>query len=754
MMLTVSEGYHEDYAKSIGRVSKEFFIKYHLNTGEIVEIVSRDQRIGIILRPVEELLDFNEIKNIQKRNLLSDPYQDKLSIDKDDYQLHINGFIRSNLRVGLGQKVIIDKTSCPTAKEVYIAVLNPERKKEVYMEYLIDRPIVRGQTLELHNNLVEDLKIVILKTTPPGIVKINHDSAVYTSNETPIELSDIDKKDFVMYDDIGGHHDVIARLRTLIEYPLRYPEIFEMINIEYPHGILITGSTGTGKSYISKALANECGVVRFFVMATEIVRDWWGAEDEMDKYFNQVIKYEPAILVIDNIEVLAPAPSPMLTDLEKRLTEQLIKNLKKIQNKKIIIVGTTTEAKLIHPSLRVNGRLEIEIPLQIPNFSDRLEILAIHTRGMSLENINFQDIALETGGFSPADLELLIKSAGMYALERQNLLDIETKETETDILFKKGIFKITINQEDFRKALTNVKPSASREIIAQIPNITWNDIGGLDNIKQSLKEIIDWPIRYPSLFSDMGVRPPHGALLYGPPGTGKTLLAKAIANEVKANFLIVIGPDLLSKWFSESARIIRELFRRARQLAPCIIFFDEIDALVPKRGGGNGSSNASHERDRIINQLLALLDGIETMKGVFVLGATNRPDVIDPALLRPGRLDRLLFVSAPTTNERLKILQVHTKNMHLDPDVDLQQIALKTENFTGADLEKLCREAGLSTLRKNFAARVVTAINFQESLSICHASITPEILNYYKELEHEMSNQRVMEYIRQPQEFF
>ena len=752
-MLRVSEGFHEDYAKSIGRVPKEVFTKLHLNVGEVVEIVSRDQRIGIILRPIEELESNIDARNPLKSAHSIDSYSNKLPTDEENYQLHINGFIRSNLRVGLGQKVIIDKTSCPTAKEVYIVVLNPERKKEVYMEYLLDRPIIRGQTLELQNNLVEDLKVVILKTTPPGIVKITQESAVYTSTETPNELLEADLSDFVMYDDIGGHHDAISRLRTLVEYPLRYPEIFEMINIEYSHGILITGPAGVGKSYLSKALAYESGVIRFFVMATEIVKDWWGAEEEMDKYFNQVMKYEPAILVIDHIEVLAPAPSPMLTDLEKRLTEQLIKNLKKIQSKKIIVVGITQEIKLVHPHLYVSGRLEIEIPLQIPNLTDRLEILAIHTRGMSLENVDLQEIALETGGYTPADLELLVKSAGMNALERKNLLDIGSMESETDLLIKKGILKITINHEDFKKALTNIKPSASREIIAQIPNVTWDDIGGLENIKQSLKEMVDWPIRYPTLFTDMGIHPPHGALLYGPPGTGKTLLAKAIANEVKANFMIVKGPELLSKWFSESARIISELFRRARQLAPCIVFFDEIDALVPKRGGSSGSSNASHERDRIINQLLSLLDGIETIKGVFVLGATNRPDVIDPALLRPGRLDRLLFVSIPDANERFKILQVHTKSMNLASDVDLQEIARITENFTGADLEKLCREAGLSTLRKNFAARVVTNANFQESVLVCRASVTHEILNYYKELEQEMNNKRVMEYIRQPQEF-
>ncbi|MHA1330336.1 MAG: AAA family ATPase, partial [Candidatus Hodarchaeales archaeon] len=404
---------------------------------------------------------------------------------------------------------------------------------------------------------------------------------------------------------------------------------------------------------LGRAAACESGVTRFFLMGPEIVKGWWNTEKEIDKYFSHIARYEPCVLIIDQIEVLTPAPSPNISDLEKRITEKLSQIFDNfVSNHRIVVIATTTDAKKIHPSILSLGKFEVEIGLKIPNIEDREEILRIHTRGMPLADVDLYEIAKATGGYTPADLELLVKEAGVRALERESLLELEIQETASKKSFTEEKIRsnsaayISLNQEDFNWALSSVKPSASRELVSEIPLVTWDDIGGLEDVKQSLKEMIEWPISYPHVFREMGIKYPRGVLLYGPPGTGKTMLAKALAKEIQANFIVVKGPELLSKWFSESARMVREMFNRARQLSPCIVFFDEIDAIATRRGGGF-SSSSSRERDRIINQLLASLDGVEKLEGVFVIGATNRPDSIDPALLRPGRLDRLIYVPVP-----------------------------------------------------------------------------------------------------------
>lgn len=745
IITTVADGFQEDYGKSIGRIPKNYFKNLNLEIGEIVEVISGNRRVGVFLRPIEEITN----ESIPQRMLYSKPK--KSSIKEEDIILHLNGFLRASIRVGLGQKVRIDKTSAPNAEKALIAALNHEDREKIFIDYITNRPIIRGQIVELQN-VGYDLKVGILSTSPPGIVRIGVQSDVRISHETPPELKE-DTEDIVMYDDIGGQKDILTRLRTLVEYPLRYPEIFRMLHVHPPQGILITGSAGIGKTYLSKAVAFESGVTRFFVMAPEIVKGWWTTEKEMDKYFQHVVKYEPAILILDQIEVLAPAPAPNLSDLEMRMTEQLIRNLDKISGRGIIVIGTTTDANSIHPALRTYSRFEIEISLKIPNFDDRVEVLSIHTRGMPLDKVDLQSIAQATGGYTPADLELLVKEAGMHALERKNLLELEIKSSPSPQVLKKVLsHQLYLNNDDFLKALATVKPSASREVISEIPKVTWEDIGGLEDVQQSLKEMIEWPIKHSGVFKEMGIRSPRGVLLYGPPGTGKTLLAKALANEIQANFLVVKGPELLSKWFAESARMVRDLFSRGKQLAPCIIFFDEIDALATKRGGAYASTS-SRERDRIINQLLASLDGVDKIKGVYVVGATNRPNAIDPALLRPGRLDRLIYVPVPDPQGRFKILKVHTRNMPLDPNVNLKEISDSAVNYTGADLENLCREAAYSSLRRDQSSELVTEEDFQTALGVCRSSVNPEIIKFYQMQEGEMKKHRTSDYMKLPQEF-
>ncbi|MFV2016104.1 MAG: AAA family ATPase, partial [Candidatus Heimdallarchaeota archaeon] len=394
-------------------------------------------------------------------------------------------------------------------------------------------------------------------------------------------------------------------------------------------------------------------------------------------------------MVIDQIDVLAPVPGPNITDLERRLTERLISNLSQIKNSKlqIVILGTCENADQIHPSLKTYGRFEVEINIPIPSKIDRIDILKVLTRGIPLEkNVNLTIIADRTYGFTPADLELLLKEAGMKALEKYEIFekDFEFTESQDQANLLLDQMKLSLSQEDLINSLLKIKPSATKEFTPQIPQVSWNEIGGLKDVKQAIQETIAWPIHHPEIFSEMGIKPPKGVLLYGPPGTGKTLVAKAIANQIRSNFLVVKGPELLSKWFSESPRMIRDLFKKARQLAPCIVFFDELDALAPPRSSGTGSGGGQ-ERDRVINQLLATLDGIDTIKGVFVIGATNRPNAIDPALLRPGRIDRLIYVSIPNEDERLQILKVHTKSNPLHNDVDLKKLAQLIPRYTGAD---------------------------------------------------------------------
>ena len=732
----VNEGFQEDYAKSIARVSDKFFQEFNINPGDIVEIISGETRVPVILEPLEDYQ-------------MMDEYVSKIEYfsNTPDFNIFINGFIRKSLKVAIGQQIQLDKTSSQIAKSIVVAPLDPNDKSRIYSDYLVARPVLAGQIIELNNELGNDLVVGIVNSDPVGIVLIDSTTEIFIANDTPEEL--IQTEPILMYDSVGGFKTIKERLRTLVEYPLRYPELFDNLNISPPRGILLTGAKGSGKTLLSKAVSFEAGVHRFYIMATEIVKGWWESEGEMDKYFQQIRHYQPAVVIIDQIDVLAPIPSPTTTDLERRLTERLINNLDQLDHSKIVLIGTCENSELVHPLIKSYGRFEIEINIPVPVAEDRHEILEALTRGIPLVDVDIQKIVDNTTGFSPADLELLVKEAGLRALERYNIPD-STLFSSSE--YRDTLKKLSISQDDFNHALLNVKPSATREFVNQIPKVTWNDIGGLDSVKQAIQETIAWPINRPELFSEMGITPPKGILLYGPPGTGKTLVAKAISNQIKANFLSIKGPELLTKWFAESPRMIRDLFKRAKQLAPCIIFFDEIDALAPQRSAGTGAGG-SQERDRVINQLLATLDGMDPISGVFVIGATNRPEAIDPALLRPGRIDRLIYVTVPNENERLQILKVHTSKMNLAKNVNLKEISRNTENFTGADLQNLCREAVFSGLRINFSNRTIEKSNFEQALKICRPSVSKELKEKYDSISKEIRKKKITEYIESSFEF-
>jgi transitional endoplasmic reticulum ATPase len=519
---------------------------------------------------------------------------------------------------------------------------------------------------------------------------------------------------------------VIQKVREMIELPLRHPELFERLGVEAPKGVLLYGSPGTGKTLLARAVANESGANFISISGPEVMSKWYGqSEENLRKIFDEAEKNAPSIIFIDEIDSIAPKREEVTGEVERRVVSQLLALMDGLKKRgKVIVIAATNRPNALDPALRRPGRFDREIEIPVPDRNGRLEILKIHTRSMPMDkDVNLNWLSDITYGYVGADLWALAKEAAMSALRRV-LPDIKWKEESE--LPKEIMEKLIVMKEDFENALRIVEPSAMREVLVEIPRVKWEDIGGLEEVKQALIEMVEWPLKYNDSFERLGIRPPRGVLLYGPPGTGKTLLAKAVANESQANFISIKGPELKSKWVGESERMVRELFKRAKQVAPCIIFFDEIDALAPRRGVAYGE----HATESIVSQLLSEMSGLEELRGVVVIAATNRPDMVDPALLRPGRFDRQILVPAPNEKARLEILKVHTKNMPLEK-VDLKEIAKKTEGFTGADLEALVREAAMNSLRENIKSKIVKNKNFDEALNNLTPSISKEVRDHY-----------------------
>ena len=490
----------------------------------------------------------------------------------------------------------------------------------------------------------------------------------------------------ITYEDIGGLKNEVQKVREMIELPLRHPEIFERIGIEAPKGVLLYGPPGTGKTLLAKAVANETNANYYSIGGPEIMSKFYGeSEERLREIFKQAEENAPSIIFIDEIDSIAPKREEVSGDVEKRIVSQLLTLMDGLMARgKVVVIGATNRPNAIDPALRRPGRFDREIEIGIPDKEGRFDILQIHTRGMPLtDNINLEQFAKVTHGFVGADLESLSKEAAMRSLRRElPKINMEHSKIPIEVLNK-----IKITNDDFEDALKDIQPSALREIQIQRPNVSWEDIGGLSDVKEELSQVIEWPLKYPDLFTEGDVKPPKGLLLYGPPGTGKTLIAKAVATTSESNFISIKGPELLSKWVGESEKGVREVFRKARQAAPCIIFFDEIDSIAPRRSNGSGSD--TNVTERMVSQLLTEIDGLEDLKGVTIIGATNRPDIIDEALLRPGRFDRIIEVPLPDKNARLHILSIHTRKKPLDSTCDLKKIAELTEGYTGADIESL-----------------------------------------------------------------
>lgn len=712
------------------------------------DVGSGRARIGSGARDILEVIpgDIVEIRGPIKKTTAT-VWRGYPDDEKKDI-IRIDGITRRNCSVSIDDRVKVLKAEVKNAERVVLAPIHTEKGKVKYVDGFanvirrssLNRPLIQDDIIPIIGFTISGvLYFSVISTTPKGIVKITERTEIVLKEETVTELEVVAKK--ISYEDIGGLKDELQKVREMIELPLKHPELFERLGITPPKGVLLHGPPGTGKTLIAKAVANESKANFLVVNGPEIMSKYYGeSEARVREIFEKAEKNSPSIIFIDEIDSIAPKREDVQGEVERRVVAQLLTLMDGLKARgKIIVIGATNRVDAIDPALRRPGRFDREIELRVPDRNGRKEILQIHTRGMPIEGDekrreeilnHFADI---THGFVGADLSALARESAMKTLRRY-LPEIDLdKQIPIEILEK-----MVVTIDDFRNALKDVEPSALREILIDIPKITWQDIGGLESVKQLLKETVEWPIKNPELFEKLGITPPRGVLLYGPPGTGKTLLAKAIANESQANFISIKGPEVMSKWVGESEKAVREIFKKAKQSAPSIIFLDEIDSIAPRRE----ISSESDVTERVVNQLLTSMDGIESLEGVVVIGATNRPDIVDPALLRPGRFDRLILTSPPDKKARLEIFKVHTKKMPL-VQVSLEELAEKTEGFTGADIQALCRESAIIVMRENLFASKVAKEHFLKAMEVIKPSIDKETMEYYMKIGKQLEREKV-----------
>ncbi|TRO54825.1 AAA family ATPase, partial [Candidatus Bathyarchaeota archaeon] len=598
-------------------------------------------------------------------------------------------FIRSNAGLGIDERVNVRKVEAKQATSLTLYPTEPLRivGAEGYLAQLLEgRVITQGSSITI-NIMGRRVDLLITKVEPRAdVVIVNRGTQIQFTDKAPKQQQGNIPK--VTYEDIGGLDREISKVREMIELPLKHPELFERLGVEAPKGVLLHGPPGTGKTLLAKAVANETNANFYHIGGPEIMSKFYGeSEERLREIFKEAEENAPSIIFIDEIDSIAPKREEVSGDVEKRIVSQLLTIMDGLESRgQLVVIGATNRPNAIDPALRRPGRFDREIEIGLPDRKGRLQILHIHTRGMPLtEDVDLENIASRTHGFVGADLEALAKEAAMGALRRilpEINLDEESIPAEL-------LDKINVTEDDFENSLREVPPSTMREVLVESPNVHWDEVGGMEETKQELKEAIEWPLKYGEVFEYSGVAPPKGIMLYGPPGTGKTLVAKAVATESEVNFISVKGPELLSKWVGESERGVREVFRKARQAAPCIIFFDEIDSIVPPRGRDLGSNVT----ERVVSQILTELDGLESLKDVVVIAATNRPDMVDPALMRPGRIDRILYIPNPDKEAREAILRIHTKGKPLAEDVDISKLADQTEGYSGADIAATCQAA-------------------------------------------------------------
>jgi transitional endoplasmic reticulum ATPase len=650
--------------------------------------------------------------------------------DEDLDIIRIDSLIRHNAGVSIGDSVTISGVDLKAALKVSLAptehlVLSPDFGDYV-MQWVEDKPLSKGDAVMIPV-LGEALRLVVVSIQPSPSAYITEETEIAIKEEIAKEsepsLSNIS------YEEIGGLDDAKTKIREIIELPMKHPELFKHLGIEPPKGVLLFGPPGTGKTLLAKAVANESGANFTSINGPEIMSKFYGeSEGKLREIFDDAEKNAPSIIFIDEIDSIAPKREEAGGEVERRVVAQLLALMDGLKSRgQVIVIAATNRPEAIDPALRRPGRFDREIAISMPDKKGRREILQVHMRGMPLSNdVSLDEMAELTHGFTGADLAALTREAAMHALRRF----IPKLNLEKQVIPASILKTLKAERADFYEAMKEVTPSALREVFVEVPEVHWSDIGGLEAVKKQLKEMVELPLKNPELFEQMGISPPRGILLYGPPGTGKTLLAKAVATESSANFISVRGPEVLSKWVGESEKAIREIFKKARQAAPCVVFFDEIDSIAPQRGARYDSGVT----ERLVNQLLSELDGLTSLKNVAVIAATNRPDMIDVALLRPGRFDKGVFTQLPDKASREAIFKVHTRKMPIAEDVNFAALAEKTDGYTGADIEAVCREAALNAVRDDLKPKKVSAMNFEAALKAVPMSLSSQDMKRYDEL--------------------
>ena len=730
--LKVAEMRQQDVGKGMVRLSPDTMQALGVERGDVVELEGKDLTAAIVIPTAAEDVGLDIVR--------------------------LDGLTRHNCSVGIGEHVEVRQADWSPAERVVVAPAQQGVRVagtgEALRPTLLHRPLVSGDLVstsvfrrprqsvgsdgfgdEFFRDFFEspafglmEIRLVVVSARPRGVVRVTSGTEI----ELAPEFTEVkeDEHPVITYDDIGGLDHAVAKVREMIELPLRHPELFDRLGIEPPLGVLLHGPPGTGKTLLARAVAHETDSYFAVINGPEIMGKHYGeSEERLRQAFEEAEANAPAILFIDELDSIAPKRADATGETERRIVAQLLTLMDGLKSRRnLVVIGATNRVDAIDEALRRPGRFDREIMVGIPDRAGRLQILQIHTRGMPLhEDVDLEEIAARTHGYTGSDLSALARESAVETLRRVlPELDLEQGAIPAEVLER-----LEVTGHDVDRAFKEIQPSALREVMVEIPQVKWEDVGGLDEVKRSLREMVELPLQDPEAFTRLGIRAPKGILLYGPPGTGKTMVAKAVANQAGANFLAARGSALLSKWYGESEKKIAELFHRARNVAPAVIFFDELDSLAPVRGGGVGEPAVT---ERVVNQILSELDGIEELQGVSVLGATNRPDRVDPALLRPGRLDEMIYVPMPGTEQRRKIFEAQLRAMSVADDVDLDDLARRTERFSGADISGVCTRAGMLALRADARAGAISQEHFVEAIDETVPSVTPETEAQYAQL--------------------